>query len=164
VSASSFTDWAISCDHPGCDDQRWASDVVSVTRPTAAAVRKALRPRGWVTGVRADDGSRKRKDYCPHHNPDLAIRVRAALEAGGWAEFSSRADAGKVILNAPGPKGSLESWRSLVTTQCASYLARVGFDTQIAGDDLYVGDGAGSQTGNTDAATAAEGEQHHDPA
>lgn len=140
MSASSFTDWQISCDHPGCDEQRWASDIESVRDPSAAAARRALKRGGWVTAVRASDGSRKRKDYCPRHNPDLAIRVRAALEDGGWAEFSSQADAGKVILTAPGPEGS---WRSLATEQCAGWLTRQGFETRRAGDTLHVSDGDG---------------------
>lgn len=139
MSASSFTDWSISCDHPGCDRQQWASNISNVIHPTAADVRKVLKRCGWVVNIPAGDGSRKRKDYCPHHNPDLAIRVRAALTEGGWAEFSSRADAGKVILNAPGRGES--SWRSLVTAQCASYLNGLGFETQIIDDSLYVSEG-----------------------
>ena len=134
MSASSFTDWSVSCDHPGCDQQEFASNVEACDL-TATALRSRLKRRGWVVSVPASDGSRKRKDYCPHHNPDLAVRVRAALDDGGWAGFSSRADTGNIILNAPGREGS---WRSLVTEQCADYLNGLGFRTEIINDSLHV--------------------------
>lgn len=122
-------------------------------RPTSGETRARVRERaaeaGW-THVRGKFGRPSDRDFCPLHNPDLTVRVRAALDAGGWAEFSSRAEAGKVILNAPGPEGS---WRSLVTEQCAGYLTGLGFETEIAAGSLYVSDG------KTDAATAAGGEQ-----
>ena len=142
MSAFSHTDWTVICngtydDGTACMASGRTDEIDRNDVTTARDVRRILKARGWLVNVPVKDGTGRvrRLDFCPHHNPDLAIRVRAALDDGGWAEFSSRADAGNIILNAPGPEGS---WRSLVTEQCADYLNGLGFRTEIINDSLHV--------------------------
>jgi len=76
MSASSFTDWQIACDHPGCGKQVWASNV-STFDQTATSLRKALKDCGWTVNVAADPLSgrgRRRLDFCPDHKPEESGR------------------------------------------------------------------------------------------
>lgn len=71
MSASSFTDWQITCNgsddgHP-CRQGLWVSEL-SVMDGTAADVRKHLKHQGWAVGLSNPD-SRERLDYCPKHKP-----------------------------------------------------------------------------------------------
>jgi hypothetical protein len=134
MSASSFTDWQIMCDAEDCLRQVWASEIDAADQ-TAGGLRKVLKARGWTVNVKTWRGIHQHRhlDFCPRHSPDLTVRVRAALEDGGWAEFSIRAEGGKVILDAPGDPCS---WRTLVTGQCAGYLNEAGFTVEINGDSI----------------------------
>jgi len=135
MSATEFRTYELNCDHPEC--RRYIQSTGAETR---AALRKRVAKDGWTHVHREGYMRSSDKDFCPHHNPDLTVRVRAALEDGGWAEFSIRTEGGKVMLDAPGDPCS---WRTLVTGQCAGYLNKAGFTAEINGDSIELTPEAG---------------------
>ena len=71
MSAESFTDCSISCDHPGCHARHFASNITTALDLTAAELRKELKRRGWTVSIKNPEG-RQRKDFCPLHTPGSA--------------------------------------------------------------------------------------------
>ncbi len=70
MSASSFTDWSVRCDDPGCTRQVWASEI-DRRDLTATALRKILKERGWAAALPHPNLEiRTRQDLCPDHKPD----------------------------------------------------------------------------------------------
>ena len=73
MSASSFTDWEVRCDFPGCMRQQWASQLEGTM--TAAYVRLHLKRSGWLVNAEAwrvrpeANGAplKARLDFCPDH-------------------------------------------------------------------------------------------------
>lgn len=70
MSATSFTDWSIECDHPGCGRQEWVSEV-DVRDLNVRGLRKILRARDWTVNVHVMDSVRQERplDFCPDHKP-----------------------------------------------------------------------------------------------
>lgn len=70
MSAISNTDWTVICDSdepaPGCPSQLAGADLMA--NPNATELRRILRKRGWAVSV--DDGSGRRRDYCPCCKPN----------------------------------------------------------------------------------------------
>jgi hypothetical protein len=72
MSASSFADWQIACDHPDCRASIWASNL-STFDQTATSLRKKLKARGWTVNVpNPNQYIRTRQDFCPDHKPEAA--------------------------------------------------------------------------------------------
>lgn len=73
MNASSFTDWRISCDHPGCGKQVWASQTMA-RDATATSLRSELKRHGWMVNVPAPRRPvgrlTPRLYFCPDHKPN----------------------------------------------------------------------------------------------
>jgi len=77
MSAIRFTDMGVMCNHEGCAEMRYGSQLQLGEGMTVTAVRARLRPLGWKTGVEniirvsereVEYGTRL--DFCPDHAKD----------------------------------------------------------------------------------------------
>lgn len=73
MSASSFTDWQIACDYPGCGMSVWMTEIDLRGVSNASELRRTLKKRGWTVNVPASSVSgvhaARRLDFCPDHKP-----------------------------------------------------------------------------------------------
>jgi hypothetical protein len=75
VSAVLHIDSGVMCNHKGCYDMIYASQLNLADRASAAVVRAELRERGWQTRRVPDESGRKAyrtEDYCPVHAEDAS--------------------------------------------------------------------------------------------
>lgn len=83
MSASSYTDWQITCNQGGCPAHAWGSQIGLHDPISAASVRRILRQRGWLVNVPnpSPGGSPRRLDFCPDHKGlEMCRRGRLAIE------------------------------------------------------------------------------------
>ena len=76
MSAGTYIDVYVDCNDERCIARFFGSQAELLEGMTLRMVRRAARDYGWQTGVKRDEGDRRRglpnslMDYCPDHRRD----------------------------------------------------------------------------------------------